>query len=394
MALDPNDGSVLAMASYPTYQPSVYVGRPDEAKLAPLLDSKAAAKANYPGLNRAIDASYPPGSTFKPVTALAAMQEHLMTPYEIIPCTPTFTDHKELFHNWTPLINQGMDLTTALAESCDTYFYELGKRFYTLGPNRGHPLQGWANRFGLGEPTGIDIKPETSGLIPTPEWLKENYTAARGYGVIDRIWKPGYSIQMAIGQGQILVTPLQMTRLYAMIANGGKLVTPHLAEDVEQSAGTGQTARVLRRFGGQQPEPTGVDPTALQFVREGLLEATQSKVGTSFGVFGNFPISISGKTGTAEKPTNVPGYPRPAQPEPVLVVRLRPDRQPVDRRLRRHRERRPRRHLGGAGGSEGVRAVLRQAVDNHGAHVGLRAARWRSRQSTHAPAGFARAVRR
>ena len=116
---------------------------------------------------------------------------------------------------------------------------------------------------------------------------------------------------MAIGQGQILVTPLQMARLYAMIANGGKLVTPHLAEDVEQAGGNGQTPRVLRRFGGQQPQPTGVDPTALQFVREGLLEAAQSKVGTSFGVFGNFPVSISGKTGTAEKPTNVPGYPRP-----------------------------------------------------------------------------------
>ena len=201
------------------------------------------------------------------------MQEHLVTPYELIPCTPTFTAYKQTFDNWTPLIDTGMNLPTALAESCDTYFYELGKRFYTLPPNRGHPLQGWANRFGLGEPTGIDIKPETSGLIPTPEWLKTNYTAARGYGVIDRIWKPGYSIQMAIGQGQILVTPLQMARLYAMIANGGKLVTPHLAEDVELAAGTGQTPRVLRRFGSQQPEPTGVDPTALQFVREGLLEA-------------------------------------------------------------------------------------------------------------------------
>ena len=311
VALDPNDGSVLAMASYPTYQPCVYVGRPDLKKLAPLLDPKAAAKANYPGLNRAIDASYPPGSTFKPVTALAAMQEHLVTPYELIPCTPTFTAYKQTFDNWTPLIDTGMNLPTALAESCDTYFYELGKRFYTLPPNRGHPLQGWANRFGLGELTGIDIKPETSGLIPTPEWLKTNYTSARGYGVIDRIWKPGYSIQMAIGQGQILVTPLQMARLYAMIANGGKLVTPHLAEDVELAAGTGQVPRVLRRFGSQQPQPTGVDPTALQFVREGLLEAAQSKVGTSFGVFGNFPVSISGKTGTAEKPTNVPGFPHP-----------------------------------------------------------------------------------
>jgi len=204
-----------------------------------------------------------------------------------------------------------MDLTTALAESCDTYFYELGKRFYQLPANRGHLLQAWANRFGLGELTGIDIAGETKGLIPTPEWLKETYTSAKGYGLIDRIWKPGYSIDMAIGQGQMLVTPLQMTRLYALIANGGKLVTPHLAEDVQQPSVNGQPGRVLRRFGAQQPQPTGVDPTALEFVKEGLLEAAQSKVGTSYGVFGNFPVSIAGKTGTAEKLISVPGYPQP-----------------------------------------------------------------------------------
>ncbi len=311
VAMSPTDGSILAMASYPTYQPSIFVGRADPTKLAPLLNLSAAAKANFPGLNRAIDVGYPPGSTFKPVTALAAMQEHLVAPYDELACTPTFTAYKEVFHNWTPLIDQPMDLPTALAESCDTYFYQLGKRFYLLGSNRGHPLQGWANRFGLGEPTGIDVGPETSGLIPTPEWLRQTYTPARGYGVIDRIWKPGYSITMAIGQGQMLVTPLQMARVYALIANGGSLVTPHLAEDVEQSGGKGSAARVLRRFGAQQPQPTGVDPTALQFVRQGLLEGTQSTVGTSYGVFGNFPVSIAGKTGTAEKLIQVPGFPHP-----------------------------------------------------------------------------------
>jgi penicillin-binding protein 2 len=311
VAMDPNDGSILAMASYPTYQPSIFAGRPDEKKLAPLLNQTVAAKDNFPGLNRAIQVGYPPGSTFKPVTALAAMEEHLMTPYEIIPCTPTFTAYKKVFNNWTPLIDQGMDLETALAESCDTYFYELGKRFYQLPANRGHLLQAWANRFGLGELSGIDIAGETKGLIPTPEWLKDTYTSAKGYGLIDRIWKPGYSIDMAIGQGQMLVTPLQMTRLYALIANGGKLVTPHLAEDVQQPAVNGQPGRVLRRFGAQQPQPTGVDPTALEFVKEGLLEGAQSKVGTSYGVFGNFPVSIAGKTGTAEKLISVPGYPHP-----------------------------------------------------------------------------------
>jgi penicillin-binding protein 2 len=311
VALDPRDGSVLAMASYPTYQPSIFVGRPDPAKLAPLLDPNAAQKANYPGINRAIDAAYPPGSTFKPVTALAAMQENLLNPYDLLPCTPTFTAYKQVFHNWTPLIDTGMDLQTALAESCDTYFYELGRRFYVLPPDRGHPLQGWARRFGLGEPTGLDIAPEVSGLIPTPEWRCKAYGGPPCAGYVDRVWKPGYSIQLAIGQGQVTVTPLQMARFYAMIANGGKLVTPHVADDVELTASNGQPARVLRRFAAQPPQSVGVDAAALRDVQQGLYEATHATVGTSSGVFGAFPVAIAGKTGSAEKLVRLTGYPNP-----------------------------------------------------------------------------------
>src|SRR5581483_8047742 len=183
--------------------------------------------------------------------------------------------------------------------------------FYRLPPNRGHPLQAWANRFGLGEPTGIDIGPESSGLIPTPEWRRLTFAAKKGYGVIDRTWKPGYSIQLAIGQGDVLVTPLQMARFYALVANGGKLVTPHVAKDVELPASGGQPERVLRTFGAQSPQPVGVDPTALQFVRDGLEQATHSPLGTSSGVFGNFPVDIVGKTGSAEKLVPVPGYKNP-----------------------------------------------------------------------------------
>src|SRR3954449_10261037 len=116
--MDPRNGAVLAMASYPTYQPSIFVGKADKKKLAPLLDANVANTANHPGINRAIDAAYPPGSTFKPVTALAAMQEHLVQPYESIPCIPVFTAYRQAFKNWTPLIDTGMDLQTALAQSC------------------------------------------------------------------------------------------------------------------------------------------------------------------------------------------------------------------------------------------------------------------------------------
>jgi len=304
VAMNPNTGAILAMASNPTYQPSIFAGRPDKKKLAAVFDSTKA-----PLLNRAIGAMYPPGSTFKPVTALAAMQEpkpgggHVLTPYESLLCSPDIVDHGQTFKNWTPLIDQYMDLKTAIAESCDTYFYQVGQRFYHLPQNYGHPLQAWANRFGLGEPTGIDIAGEVTGIVPTPEWWCKLNGGPPCRGYVDRIWKPGYSIQLAIGQGFLLVTPLQMTRLYAMIANGGKLVTPHVAEDVEQEG------KVLRTFGEQSPQPTGVDPAALAAVQGGLEEATHSPIGTGYGVFGNFPVDIAGKTGSAEKVVHVPGYP-------------------------------------------------------------------------------------
>jgi penicillin-binding protein 2 len=307
VALDPRNGAVLALASNPTYQPNVYVSR-DPDKLKPLTDRATAERANFPALDRALDGVYPPGSSWKPVTALAAMQEHLLSPYSTLPCTPTYTAYKQVFRNWTPLINQGMDLVTALAASCDTYFYELGKRFFDLPADRGHPFQAWASRLGFDQPTGIDIGGESAGLVPTPEWRQETYKGPN-YGEIDRIWKPGYSVQLAIGQGDLRVTPIQMARFYALVANGGKLVTPHVVEDVEQPGGSGSQPRILRAFAPPTPRPVNVDPLALKVVRDGLYAATHSSIGTSSGVFGNFPVPIAGKTGTAEKVVDVPGYP-------------------------------------------------------------------------------------
>ncbi len=307
VALDPRDGAVLAMASAPTYKPSVYVSR-DPAKLKQLVDAQAAKEANYPTLDRALQGRYPPGSTFKPVTALAAMQEHLLNPYDQLLCSPYYVSPEDKggtkFNNWNPVTNQWMDLQTAMAASCDTYFYQLGNRFYTLPQDRGHPFQAWASRFGFGEPSGIDIGPEDPGLLPTPEWRQEHFQTE-----IDRLWKPGDSIHLAIGQGDLLVTPMQMARFYALIANGGKLVTPHVVEDVEQTGTGGRPARVLRRFGAEPGRSIGVDAGALQAVRDGLLAATHSSIGTSYGVFGSFPVTIAGKTGTAEKIVQIPGYP-------------------------------------------------------------------------------------
>ena len=267
------------------------------------LTPRTAEGVNFPALDRAINAAYPPGSTFKPVTALAAMQEHILQPFEPLACTGSYEKNGTTFKNWDPFVNEAMTLPTALARSCDTYFYQVGYRFYGMPSDRGPRLQAWASRFGFGQKTGIDLGAERSGLLPTPDWRQKTYTKKTdpGHWQIDSLWKPGDSIQLAIGQKDLLVTPMQMARFYAMIANGGKLVTPHLLLDVEQPSSNGSPGRAVPTPPAPAPEPTNVDAQALAVVRDGLYQATHATLGTSTSIFGGFPISISGKTGTAEK---------------------------------------------------------------------------------------------
>ena len=251
----PRDGAVLALASAPTFKPSLFVGQTDSKKLAALYGDSA-----NPLFNRATDGLYPPGSTWKPVTALAGMEEHVFSPYDSIQCTPsaTYGLDKQVFKNWNPYVNQPMTLPVALAESCDTYFYEIGNRFYERGNDGRTRMQQWARRFGFGAPTGVDLTGEASGLVPTPEWRKKTFSSDW-----DRAWNPGDSIQLAIGQKDLLVTPLQMAGFYAMLANGGNVVTPYVVSDVEQPGAKGSPRVVLRRFAPPPPRSAGVDPGAL-----------------------------------------------------------------------------------------------------------------------------------
>jgi penicillin-binding protein 2 len=299
VALDPRTGAVRAMASNPTFDPRDYVGKPKTEELRPLLDQRAAAERNFPGLNRAIAGLYPPGSTWKPVTALAAMRERLLSPYSPLSCTGSMEIDGTTFNNWNPYISEAMTLPTALAASCDTYFYQLGLEFYELPAQYGSPLQKWAAAFGFGRPTGIDIGGEQAGLLPTPQWRRKTFESE-----IDKLWKSGDSVQLAIGQKDLLVTPLQMARFYALIANGGKLVTPHLVSSVEQPGNRGAVKAVF----SPAPKPVNVHPAELDAVKRGLYEATHVSYGTSSGVFGSFPVPIAGKTGTAEKQVVLPGF--------------------------------------------------------------------------------------
>jgi penicillin-binding protein 2 len=313
VALDPRDGSIRAMASYPTYNPSIYTGHVTTKRLAGQgLTPSTAEQRNYPSLDRVSNGVYPAGSTFKPVTALAALETHILpstsTPLQ---CMGSYSVPSEfaggkpqVFYNVDKYINESMTLPTALAASCDTWFYQLGDAFYKAPPSMGHPLQAWAARFGFGRKTGVDVGPESAGLLPTPEWRKRAYTAKTDPGnwQIDSQWKPGDSIQLAIGQKDLLVTPLQMARFYAAIANNGKLVRPHLAMQVEEGGGTPHSPpRVVHNFPAAAPQSLGLNPTYLAAVQDGLWQATHSVDGTSTSVFGAFPIPIAGKTGTAQK---------------------------------------------------------------------------------------------
>jgi penicillin-binding protein 2 len=296
VAMEPNTGEILALASNPTFDPSVYVGRVDPKKLEKL----ARASANHPTLNRAVAGLYPPGSTFKPVTAIAALEKGLVRPDELIQCEPERVIDGQTFVNWDPYRNEPMTMTTALANSCDTYFYELALRFYHQPDS---PLQMWSRRMGFGVPTGIDVGPEGGGLIPTPEWRQRTFETE-----IDRLFTSGDSVQLSIGQGDVLVTPLQLTRFYALVANGGKLVQPHVVKQVEEPGNEGETPRVLRPFKPKPAQDVGISPTTLKLVREGLYDATHATWGTSASIFGAYDIPIAGKTGTAEKYVELPGF--------------------------------------------------------------------------------------
>jgi penicillin-binding protein 2 len=296
VAMQVDTGEILALASNPTFDPNIYVGRVEEKDLKRL----AAKEANYPTMNRAIAGAFPPGSTFKPFVALAALQEGLLGRDEYIQCTGQEVIDGQTFMNWDPYKNEAMTVSTALANSCDTFFYNVALRFYQ---RKDSPLQRWSRSMGFGGGTGVDLGPEAKGLVPTPAWRRKTFKSE-----IDKIWTSGDSVQLSIGQGDLLVSPLQMTRAYAMIANGGKLVEPHLVKSVEEPRAEGEPPVVLRPYTPKPAREIGLDPSAIQVVQDALYDATHASYGTSQHVFGSFPVPIAGKTGTAEKFVKLPGF--------------------------------------------------------------------------------------
>lgn len=302
VALDPDTGEVLALASYPTYSPSAFVKR-DQRVLDSLLEDE-----RTPLLNRAIGGTYPAGSTFKPITAASAVQNGLLGVDELINSPPTITLYEQEFDNFRGGSHGFVALPRALEVSSDTYFYEVADRLYKEQSERAkeYPLMETARAFGLDDPTGIDIPGEADGLVPDPDWRRQTLTpdqtnplTGRPYTDFDRSWLAGFTIQLGIGQGDLLVTPLQMAVAYAAIANGGTVVTPSVARQVQDPNG-----RVVQRLA--EGRPTGqldLRPEYLAAIQEGLYQASNGPDGTATAVFGNLPeqMRVAGKTGTAEQ---------------------------------------------------------------------------------------------
>ncbi len=226
--------------------------------------------------------------TFKPIVAEAALASGLLGPYSTLSCTGSYTVGGHVFHNVESSINATLTLPEALSISCDTWFYRLGSMFY-YAQEKGHLyMQNWAHWLGVGEPTGFDVPGEAPGLVPTPGWLKRTFKQRWA-----RIWFEGNSVNLAVGQGQLAITPLQLAVAYSTLANGGTVVRPHVGKAVLSS--TGQVVKELR-----YPPRRHLRLYDVGEIRDGLYAGAHS--GTSAAVFGTFPIPVAGKTGTAEAP--------------------------------------------------------------------------------------------
>jgi penicillin-binding protein 2 len=272
VALDPWNGDVLALASQPGFNPNDLSGGISSQAWQQLLQD-----SRHPLTNRAIQGQYPPGSTFKIVMAAALLETQTMKATDSITCHGTFPFGKRVFRDWKRRGHGSVDLTKAIAESCDVYFYKVGNQ---LGID---PISRYSRQFGLGSKTGIALSSERSGLVPSREWKQKN----RG-----EPWYPGETISVAIGQGFLSVTPIQMAKVVSIVATDGQVVQPRLLKAVR-----------LRRTGNLKEESppstqqASISPETFLQIKKGLAAVVTK--GTAKQAQSDI-VSIAGKTGTAQ----------------------------------------------------------------------------------------------
>ncbi|MDA8278417.1 MAG: penicillin-binding protein 2 [Actinomycetota bacterium] len=297
---DVNTGAVLAMASYPTYNPSVWVGNISQSTY----NSITSPASGIPTLNRAIDGLYTPGSTFKLATSSAALNSGLISPYFYYNDTGIFNipNCKSgaglcSFHNSGGERLGTINITTALTASDDVFFYNLGYMFYSNMNKYGQtPIQNMANRYGFGKVTGVDLPGEAAGLVDSQSLriaLHNKYPQAYPYDT----WYTADQIEMAFGQGETVVTPLQMANAYATFANGGTRYVPQMVAGI-----VNQDGHLVRRVKPQVATTVKLSPLDRSTIMAGLEGVISNPSGTAYGAFQGFPLSkypLAGKTGTA-----------------------------------------------------------------------------------------------
>jgi penicillin-binding protein 2 len=267
VAMDPRDGAILAMASYPTYDPNIFSSHITQAQW------NALQQQQFPFLNRALRA-YPPASTFKIITTAAGIESGSFSPGTVLATAPYISVAGRRFWDWNRAGFGALNFPQAMAYSSDTFFYQIA-----LQTGAG-PIQEWSRRFGLGQLTGIDLKGEAAGLVPDQAWKQKN---------LREPWYAGDTVNMSIGQGFLTTTPLQMAVVTAAVANGGWRVRPLISYD-------GLTTDPLT-----QRQWVGMSPVTDQILQQGLRGVVTYGTGGAVALPYGMP-GVAGKSGTAEDP--------------------------------------------------------------------------------------------
>jgi penicillin-binding protein 2 len=287
VVMDPQTGGILALVSLPSFDNNLFFKRLSQEEWQRVLIGSA-----HPLWNRAISATYPSGSTIKPLVAVGALEEKIITPDKQLFCpgqievpNPWFPDQPWIFRDWK--VHGWTDLRKAIAESCNVYFYTIGGGFKDIKGLGETKIKHYLNLFGWGRLTGIDLPGEKRGLIPDKEWKKQYFKEKN-----ERIWYPGDTYNLSIGQGYLSVTPLQVVTSFAALANGGKLVKPMLVKQIID-----QNKEVVKSFEPQIVRENFVETENIKVVREGMREAV---IYGSSVILNDLPIKVAAKTGTAQ----------------------------------------------------------------------------------------------
>lgn len=274
VVVDVNTGEILAFASSPSFDPALFSGRmPPDIWKAYLEDKR------HPLENKALKGQYPPGSTFKIITALAGLESGLIDERTTVNCTGAYEVGTDVFKCWDKKGHGRVDLKRAIRESCDVYFYQVGER---LGVDR---IAEMARRFGLGAPMGIGLENEKGGLIPTMAWKQEKFK---------KKWYRGETMPVSIGQGYTLLTPIQLATMTAAVANEGTVYRPFLVKRVVDPDG-----KVIKETRPEVLYRPQVRPKNFRLVKEGLLAVVNEPRGTG-GAARLYEVKVAGKTGTSQ----------------------------------------------------------------------------------------------